>query len=71
MVLLKIIYILVFIIFGLVTYAVMQIKLAGMNVKDFWSFVEANQTLDKLYEFSKRYEKLTVQQQIIYLKQAE
>lgn len=49
----------------------MQIKLAGMNVKDFWSFVEANQTLDKLYEFSKRYEKLTVQQQIIYLKQAE
>lgn len=71
MALLKIIYILVFIIFGLVTYAVMQIKLAGMNVKDFWSFVEANQTLDKLYEFSKRYEKLTVQQQIIYLKQAE
>lgn len=71
MILLKIIYILVFIIFGLVTYAVMQIKLAGMNVKDFWSFVEANQTLDKLYEFSKRYEKLTVQQQIIYLKQAE
>lgn len=71
MVLLKIIYILVFIIFGLATYAVMQIKLAGMNVKDFWSFVEANQTLDKLYEFSKRYEKLTVQQQIIYLKQAE
>ena len=71
MVLLKIIYILVFIIFGLVTYAVMQIKLAGMNVKDFWSFVEANQTLDKLYEFSKRYEKLTVQHQIINLKQAE
>ena len=35
MVLLKIIYILVFIIFGLVTYAVMQIKLAGMNVKIF------------------------------------
>lgn len=71
MALLKIIYILLFIIIGLIGYAVMQIKLAGMNVKDFWSFVEANQTLDKLYEFSKRYEKLTVQQQIIYLKQAE
>lgn len=71
MALLKIVYILLFIIVGLIAYAVMQIKLAGMNVKDFWSFVEANQTLDKLYEFSKRYEKLTVQQQIIYLKQAE
>lgn len=71
MTLLKIVYILLFIIVGLVAYAVMQIKLAGMNVKDFWGFVEANQTLDKLYEFSKRYEKLTVQQQIIYLKEAE
>lgn len=71
MALLKMIYILLFIIIGLIGYAVMQIKLAGMNVKDFWSFVEANQALDKLYEFSKRYEKLTVQQQIIYLKQAE
>ena len=56
---------------GLIGYAVMQIKLAGMNVKDFWSFIEANQTLDKLYQFAKKYEKLTVQQQIIYLKQAE
>ena len=71
MVLLKIIYILVFIIFGLVTYAVMQIKLAGMNVKDFWSFVEANQTLDKLYEFSQKYKTLNKQQQVVYLMEAE
>lgn len=71
MALLTIVYILLLIIVGLIAYAVMQIKLAGMNVKDFWSFVEANQTLDKLYEFSKKYEKLTVQQQIIYLKEAE
>ena len=71
MALLKIIYVLLFIIVGLIAYAVMQIKLAGMNVKDFWSFVEANQTLDKLYQFSKKYEKLSVQQQIIYLKEAE
>ena len=42
-----------------------------MNVKDFWSFIEANQTLDRLYQFAKKYEKLTVQQQIIYLKEAE
>lgn len=71
MALLKLLYILLFIMVGLIGYAVMQIKLAGMNVKDFWSFIEANQTLDKLYQFAKKYEKLTVQQQIIYLKQAE
>ena len=34
-----IIYILVFAIFALCGYAVMQIKLAGMIVKDFWSFI--------------------------------
>ena len=71
MALLAVIYILIFIIFALATYAVMQIKLAGINVKDFWSFIEANQTLDRLYEFSKRYEKLSVQEQLIYLKEAE
>lgn len=71
MALLKIVYILLFIMVTLIAYAVMQIKLAGMNIKDFWSFIEANQTLDKLYQFAKKYEKLTVQQQIIYLKEAE
>ena len=71
MTLLKLVYLLLFVMAGLVGYAVMQIKLAGMNVKDFWSFIEANQTLDKLYQFAKKYEKLTVQQQIIYLKEAE
>ena len=65
------IYILVFIIFALIAYAVLQIKMFGMNVKDFWSFIEANQTLDRLYEFSKRYEKLSIQEQLIYLKEAE
>jgi hypothetical protein len=71
MTLLAIIYVLIFIIFALCAYAVMQIKLAGIQVKDFWSFIEANQILDKLYEFSKRYEKLTPQQQVIYLLEAE
>lgn len=66
-----IIYILIFIIFVLIAFSVMQIKLAGMNVKDFWSFVEANQTLDKLYIFAKKYEKLTPQEQIIFLSEAE
>ena len=69
--LLMIIYILIFAIFALCGYAVMQIKLAGMNVKDFWSFIEANQILDKLYEFSQKYKTLNKQQQVVYLMEAE
>lgn len=71
MTLLAIIYVLIFIIFALVAYAVMQIKLAGIEVKDFWSFIEANQILDKLYEFSKKYKTLTPQQKVVYLMEAE
>ena len=71
MTLLAIIYVLIFIIFVLAAYAVMQIKLAGINVKDFWTFIEANQILDKLYEFSKKYETLTAQQKVVYLMEAE
>lgn len=66
-----IIYILVFLIFALVVYAVLQIKLAGMRVKDFWSFIEANQMLDKLYKFAKQYENMSPQEQVIYLAEAE
>ena len=69
--LMTIIYILLFIIFALVAYAIMQLKLAGMNVKDFWSFIEANQMLDKLYAFSKKYQKMSPQEQIIFLMEAE
>lgn len=64
-------YILLFAIFFLVAIAVAQIKLAGMRVKDFWSFVEANQVLDKLYAFAKKYQKLDVREQLIFLKEAE
>lgn len=71
MTMLAIIYVLILIIFALCVYAVMQIKLAGLNVKDFWSFIEANQILDKLYEFSIKYQKLTPQQQVVYLMEAE
>ena len=71
MTLIIIIYILVFAIFALCGYAVMQIKLAGMNVKDFWSFIEANQILVKLYEFSQKYKTLNKQQQVVYLMEAE
>ncbi len=66
-----IIYLLVFIIFSLVAFAVFQIKSAGMDVKDFWTFIKANQTLDKLYAFSKRYKKLSPQEQVIFLAEAE
>lgn len=66
-----IIYILVFIVFALVAFSVMQIKLAGMKVKDFWSFIEANQMLDKLYRFAIQYKNMSPQEQVIYLAEAE
>ena len=69
--LLTVLYILVFLVFALFLYAIMQIKLLGMKVKDFWDFIEANQMLDKLYAFSKKYEKMSTQEQIIFLMEAE
>lgn len=69
--LMMIIYILIFIVFALMAYAVLQLRLAGINVKDFWSFIQANQMLDKLYAFSKKYEKMSPQEQIIFLMEAE
>ena len=71
MAVLTVIYILILVIFALVAYAVMQIKLFGMKVKDFWGFIEANQMLDKLYMFAKQYERMTPQEQVIYLSEAE
>ncbi|MCI8353170.1 MAG: hypothetical protein HFJ58_06300 [Clostridia bacterium] len=66
-----IIYILVFIVFSLVAFAIMQIKLAGMNVKDFWTFIKANEILDDLYVFTKKTGELSPQEQIIFLMEAE
>lgn len=68
---LVVIYILVLLIFSLAALAVLQIKLAGIKVKDFWTFVEANQILDKLYKFSKYYDSMSSQEQVIFLQQAE
>ena len=65
------IYVLILIIFCLIAYSVFQIKSAGMKVKDFWSFIKANEILDKLYKFSKKYEKLSPQEQVIFLSEAE
>ena len=69
--LLAIIYILIFIIITLIIYAVVQLKMVGIKVKDFWSFIEANQMLDKLYAFATKYKKLSIQEQLIFLKEAE
>lgn len=66
-----ILYLLVFAIFALVGFAILQIKLFGMNVKDFWGFIEANQILDRLYNFAKYYEKMSTQEKVIYLMEAE
>lgn len=66
-----IIYILLLIIFGLVVFSVLQLKLAGIKVKDFWSFIQANQMLDKLYIFSKKCERMSPQEQIVFLSEAE
>lgn len=71
MTLLAIIYILVFLIFALIAFAIMQIKMAGLKVKDFFTFIEANEMLDKLYKFASRYEKLTPMEQLIFLNEAE
>ncbi len=68
---LVIIVMLLIIVFMLIGLAVAQIKMAGMNVKDFWTFIKANETLNKLYAFSKKYEKLTTNEQLIFLREAE
>ena len=71
MVILIIIYILLLIIAALIGYTILQIKLYGMNVKDFWIFIKSIQELDVLYKFSKKYEKMSPQEQIIFLSEAE
>ena len=65
-----IVILLVFIVL-LIASVVAQMRAAGIKVTDFWSFINANQELDSLYEFSKRYTKMTPQQQVIYLGEAE
>ena len=49
-----VIYLLIFVIFALVAIAVMQIRMAGIKIKDFWGFIQANEILDRLYKFSKK-----------------
>ena len=66
-----IIYLLIFAVFALVAIAVLQIRIAGIKIKDFAGFIRANEMLDKLYKFSKRYNLMSPQEQIIFLAEAE
>ena len=68
---LALVFILVLFIVFLTLIAFLQIKRAGMNVKDFWSFIKANETLDKLYAFSVKYDRLTPHQQLVFLQEAD
>lgn len=68
---LALIFIMSFVILFLLVIAIYQIKMAGMKVTDFWTFIKANDTLDKLYAFAERYEKISPQQQVLFLKEAE
>ena len=66
-----VILILALIIIALIAFAIMQIKMAGIEVKDFWSFIKANEDLDKLYIFSKKYNKMSPQEKVIFLQETE
>ena len=71
MILVLIICVLVTMVLLLTLLAVVQIKMAGMEVKDFMSFLKANETLNKLYAFSIKYDQLTPQQQVLFLQEAD
>ncbi len=68
---LQIICLLICLIIVLIIFSVMQIRAAGMKIKDFVDFIQANEILDNLYDVSKKYEKLTKNQQVVFLMEAE
>ena len=65
------VFVLLFIVIALVLLAVFQIRMAGIKIKYFYGFIQANQMLDKLARFARRYENMSPQEQVIYLKEAE
>jgi len=68
---LQIICLLVLLIIGLIVFAVIQIRVAGLKIKDFFDFIQANQVLDSLYNVSKKYDKMSTNQQVVFLMEAE
>lgn len=71
MVILKILYVLLFIIVAIAGYTILQIKLYGIKLRDFWTFIKAIQDLDVLYRYSKKYDKMSSQEQLIFLLESE
>ncbi len=71
MTILAIIFILLMFIVILFVIAVAQMQMAGINIKDFVSFIKANDSLDKLSAFARRYDKMSPQEQVIYIAEAE
>lgn len=59
------------IIIAIVSYMIYNIRMAGMEANDFWDFIKSTEKLKKLYAFSKVYENLDIQEQIIFIKEAE
>ena len=68
---LAVIFILAIFVVILIAMAIAQIRMAGIKVKDFFSFIDANQKLDSLVKFAQKYDKMSPQEQIIYLTEAE
>lgn len=68
---LAVIFILIIFIVILIAMSIVQIRMAGIKVKDFFSFIDANQKLDSLSKFAQRYENMSPQEQLIYLMEAE
>ena len=68
---LAIIFILFIFIVILIAMSIVQIRMAGIKVKDFFSFIDANQKLDSLSNFAKKYDNMSPQEQVIYLAEAE
>ena len=71
MTVLAIVFILLMFICLLIAMSVVQMQMAGIKVKDFMSFIKANDSLDKLAVFAKKYDKMSPQEQVIYLAEAE
>lgn len=71
MTILAIIFILLIFIVILIAMSIAQMQMAGIKVKDFISFIKANDSLDKLALFAKRYNEMSPQEQVIYLAEAE
>lgn len=71
MVIIYVLYLVLFILVGIVGTICIKIKSAGMNVKDFFKFILAINDLDSLYVFSKNNKTMSKNEQTIFLKEAE